>query len=413
MPPRDLTFASRSRSDRDEPPLRPAVTQSPLAHFEIRFTELSTLPAFSDDPAGAAAHIAGTALFVSGVGWLLWPASAAHALRLIKNSIVIRHSAVVLLVDRPPSWKGPKAFPFPGRPARAPPPTISRPDEPPAKQDGADVDIDARGSRSDSAGLRPPMNPLPGSAGGSRDQIEDSPPSYDSLFGNNLESHAQGRTPVTVRPPRSNPTARPPLTDVPHKSEPPRPPEARRSSDVSGFDHYAQSSDRTADERHVLDLLEGWKIAMSLLPASSGAKRKPLVTAPFDATAAKQYVSAMAFKTGQAPLEQSDLVALSEALSAMSVWRRAKQAGPGEIYAPAIAFSAPPNLAGLHPPLQPDHEGPFEDFCASPPPWPDVAPLVAARPILTLSELLASPTLHGAINMRAMRRGRHHVAGAP
>ena len=143
---------------------------------------------------------------------------------------------------------------------------------------------------------------------------------------------------------------------VPHQSELPRPPEARRSSDVSGLDHYAQSSNRTADERHVLDLLKGWKITMALLPASSGAKRKPLVTAPFDATAAKQYVSATAFRTGQAPLEQSDLIALSEALSAMSMWRHAKQAVPGETYAPAIAFSAPPFLAGLHPPLQPDHE---------------------------------------------------------
>ena len=169
---------------------------------------------------------------------------------------------------------------------------------------------------------------------------------------------------------------------------------------MSGFDLYAQSDDRTADERHVLDLLEGWKIAMALLPASSGAKRKPLVTAPFDATAARQYVSATAFKTGQAPLEQSDLVALSEALSAMSVWRRAKQAVPGETYAPVIAFSAPPNLAGLHLPTQTDHEQSFEDFCASFPPWPDVAPPVAARPILTLSELLASPTLNDAINMR-------------
>ena len=138
---------------------RPAGNQSPLAHFEVRFTELSTLPAFSDDPAGVAVRIAGAVLFVSGVGWLPWPASAAHTLRLIKNSIVIRHSAVVLLMDRSPSWKGPKALPLPGRPTRAPPLTIPRPDVPPAQQDDA-----------------------------------------------------QGRTPVTVRPPRSNPTARPPLT---------------------------------------------------------------------------------------------------------------------------------------------------------------------------------------------------------
>ena len=184
------------------------------------------------------------------------------------------------------------------------------------------------------------------------------------------------------------------------QSELPRPPEVRRSNDISGFYHFAQSSDRTADERHVLDLLEGWKIAMALLPASSGSKRKPLVTAPFDATAAKQYVAATAFKTGQAPLVQSDLVALSEALSAMSVWRRAKQAVPGETYAPAIAFSAPPNLAGLRPAGQPDHEESFEDFCASFPPWPEVAPPVESRPILTLSELLASPTLHDAISKR-------------
>ena len=316
---------------------------------------MTTLPTFSDDPEGVAVRIAGAVLFVSGVGWLPWPASAEHARRLIQNSIVIRHSAVVLLVDRSPSWKGPKALPLPGRPARAPPPTIPRPDEPPAQQDDPSV--------------------------------------Y-------LESRAQESTPVTVRPPRSNPTERPPLTSVPLQSELPRPPEVRRSNDISGFDHYAQSSDRTADERHVLDLLEGWKIAMALLPASSGSKRKPLVTAPFDATAAKQYVSATAFKTGQAPLAQSDLVALSEALSAMSVWRRAKQAVPGETYAPAIAFSAPPNLAGLHPSSQPDQEESFEDFCASFPPWPEVAPPVASRPILTLSELLASPTLHDAISKR-------------
>ena len=174
-----------------------------------------------------------------------------------------------------------------------------------------DPEPDEHGGSDDSSSRRPPMNPPPGSAGGSRDQIGDSPPSYDSLFGNNLEAHAPGRAPVIGQPPRSNPTARPPLTDVSHQSELPRPPEARQSSDVSGFDHYAQSSNRIADERHVLDLLECWKIAMALLPASSGAKKKPLVTAPFDATAAKQYVSATAFKMGQAPLEQSDLVALS------------------------------------------------------------------------------------------------------
>ena len=277
---------------------------------------------------------------------------------------MIRHTAVVLLVDRSSSWKGPKALPLPSRPARAPPTTIPRPGEPPAGQDGAHGRIPAHGSR---------------------DHIEGSPPSFGSLSGDVLESHAQVTTPVTVRPLRSNPTAHPPLTDVPDQSELPRPPEVRQSNDVSGFDLYAQSGDRTADERHVLDLLEGWKIAMALLPAGSGAKRKPLVTAPFDATAARQYVSATAFKTGQALLEQSDLVALSEALSAMSVWRRSKQAVPGETYAPAIAFSAPPNLAGLHPSTQPDHEESFEDFCASFPPWPDVAPPVAARPILTLS----------------------------
>ena len=84
----------------------------------------------------------------------------------------------------------------------------------------------------------------------------------------------------------------------------------------------------------------------------------------------------------------------------MSVWRRAKQAVPGETSAPAIAFSAPPNIAGLRPALQSSPEEPFEDFCASFPPWPEVAPPVEARPVLTLSELLASPTLHAAINMR-------------
>ena len=103
---------------------------------------------------------------------------------------------------------------------------------------------------------------------------------------------------------------------------------------------------------------------MALLPAKSGAKRKPLVTAPFDATAARQYVAATAFKTGQAPLAQGGLVALSEALSPMSVWRRAKQAVPDETSAPAIAFSAPPNIAGLRPALQSSPEEPFEDFCA-------------------------------------------------
>ena len=100
--------------------------------FEVKFTDMTTLPTFSDDPEGVAVRIAGTVLFVSGVGWLPWPASAEHARRLIQNSIVIRHSAVVLLVDRSPSWEGPKALPLPGRPARAPPPTIPRPDEPPA-----------------------------------------------------------------------------------------------------------------------------------------------------------------------------------------------------------------------------------------------------------------------------------------
>ena len=58
---------------------------------------------FSDDPAGVAVRIAGTVLFVSGVGSLPWPASAAHTLRLVKNAIVLRHSAVVYLVDCSPS----------------------------------------------------------------------------------------------------------------------------------------------------------------------------------------------------------------------------------------------------------------------------------------------------------------------
>ena len=84
----------------------------------------------------------------------------------------------------------------------------------------------------------------------------------------------------------------------------------------------------------------------------------------------------------------------------MSVWRRAKQAVPGETSAPAIAFSVPPNIADLRPALQSSPEESFDDFCASFPPWPEVAPPVEARPILTLSELLASPTLHAAINMR-------------
>ena len=196
------------------------------------------------------------------------------------------------------------------RPTHAPPPTIPRPNAPSVSDGAAHGGSSAHG------------------------------PSAHSLECDTLASPS-----VRAPPPRGNPTTRPPLTNVPLQAELPRLPEARRSGDVSGFDHYAQTSERTADERRVLDLLEGWKIAMALLPADAGAKRKPLISAPFDATAARQYVTATAFKIGQAPLAQCDLVSLSEALSAMSVWRRAKQAVPGDTSAPAIAFSAPPNIA--------------------------------------------------------------------
>ena len=258
------------------------------------------------------------------------------------------------------------------------------------RADGIDPEPDEHDNDAtdDDSSNGPPTTPPPGFAGGSRDRSDD-----------DLERDTSATTPVSASPPCGNPTARPPLTNVPLQAEPPRPPEARCSGDVSSFDHYAQSSERTADKRHVLDLLEGWKIAMKLLPADAGAKRKPLVSAPFDATATRQYVAATAFRTGQAPLAQGDLVSLPEALSAMSVWRRAKQAVPGDTSAPAIAFSAPPNIAGLRPSLQSSPDEPFEDFCASFPPWPMVAPPVEARPVLTLSELFASPTLHAAINM--------------
>ena len=241
---------------------------------------MTTLPTFSDDPAGVAVRVAGAVLFVSGVGWLRWPASAEHTRRLIKNSIMIRHTAVVLLVDRSPSWKGPKALPLPSRPALAPPPTIPRPGEPPAKQDGAHGRIPAHGpSALGVVGFGLPWQaPAPpklccmgcGRAAYSQTDFRTPAPCCAMCYHNNghteqcdrangvvpepdpepapaqdgssanLESHAQESTPVTVRPPRSNPTERPPLTDVvPLQSELPRPPEVRWSNGVSGFDHYA------------------------------------------------------------------------------------------------------------------------------------------------------------------------------